>query len=432
MIKYLGIIVSLILTSFYFFSFEFTFLPGINTKMLMAGLGVIVLLFQLGKRRKPYVDSDVLNLFVMAVVVSITGLFSVTYNETLDYSYATYVISMLVWTSAAYFLIKVIEKQHGRVSIEIICNYLIIVCVLQCVISLFVEYIPLVKSFVNNYVGSISGMGSAARMDERGRLYGIGAALDIAGTRFACCLFMISYLSNMALHNGLHKRIIWYLFSFIIISIIGNMISRTTTIGLLCAIVYFGWMLLKHHNVVKQVRLLKYCICFISIFLPIIILFYYNDPIFHQNLRFAFEGFFSLVETGEWDVNSTNILKNMYRFPETFKTWIIGDGYFDNPRIDPYYIGYMWKGFYMGTDVGYLRFIYYFGFIGLAAFLFFLFQGTLFCIKRNRTHSALFIGIFIINLIVWFKVSTDLFLVFALFVAHNAVNRESVMLDIEK
>lgn len=41
---------------------------------------------------------------------------------------------------------------------------------------------------------------------------------------------------------------------------------------------------------------------------------------------------------------------------------MIGDGYFENPRTDPYYIGYQWKGFYMGTDVGYLRFLFFLAF----------------------------------------------------------------------
>ena len=89
-------------------------------------------------------------------------------------------------------------------------------------------------------------------------------------------------------------------------------------------------------------------------------------------IQFAFEGFFSLVEKGRWEVSSNEILKNMYRFPESIKTWIIGDGYIENPKNDPYFIGKLTGGYYMGTDVGYLRFIYYFGLIGLIAFIIFM------------------------------------------------------------
>ena len=79
---------------------------------------------------------------------------------------------------------------------------------------------------------------------------------------------------------------------------------------------------------------------------------------------------FSLAESGEWDVGSNEKLKGMYVFPETFKTWLIGDGFFGATTSDPYYIGKEWKSFYMDTDVGYLRFIFYFGILGLFTFLF--------------------------------------------------------------
>lgn len=51
------------------------------------------------------------------------------------------------------------------------------------------------------------------------------------------------------------------------------------------------------------------------------------------------------------------MLKNIK--PENTRTWIIGDGYCGDPNNDPYYIGPQPKGgYYMGTDVGYMRFIF--------------------------------------------------------------------------
>ena len=75
---------------------------------------------------------------------------------------------------------------------------------------------------------------------------------------------------------------------------------------------------------------------------------YNASAAFRENVRFAFEGFFSLAEKGTWDVHSNNILKNMYVFPDNIKTWIIGDGYMENPRsTDPYYVGKIYGGYYM-------------------------------------------------------------------------------------
>ena len=134
-----------------------------------------------------------------------------------------------------------------------------------------------------------------------------------------------------------------------------------------------------------------------------------------ENIRFAFEGFFNLVEKGSWDVHSNNILYNMYVFPETLKTWLIGDGYFENPTSDPTYVGYMWKGFYMGTDVGYLRFIFYFGLVGLFFFSVFMCLVYKTCVKKFKDYNILFLLLLILNFFIWFKVSTDIFLVFAPF-----------------
>lgn len=117
----------------------------------------------------------------------------------------------------------------------------------------------------------------------------------------------------------------------------------------------------------------------------------------------------------------------MYVFPETLKTWIIGDGYFLNPSdIDSYYTGKIYGGYYMGTDVGYLRFIFYFGLIGLIAFSIFIYKTYRICYQRFPYMKDLFFMILLINFIVWFKVSTDIFLVFALFLMVDKTDNEKM------
>ena len=137
---------------------------------------------------------------------------------------------------------------------------------------------------------------------------------------------------------------------------------------------------------------------------------------FYNNIRFGFEGFFSLAEKGKWETNSNNILKNMVVFPDNFKTWFTGDGYFENPTyMDPYYVGPSHGGYYKNTDIGYLRFIFYFGLMGLGMFIMYFFKVANTCAERFPKYAALFWLILAINMIVWFKVSTDIFVVFALF-----------------
>ena len=105
----------------------------------------------------------------------------------------------------------------------------------------------------------------------------------------------------------------------------------------------------------------------------------------------------------------------MYVFPDNIKTWIIGDGYLSNPAdVDPYFTGKIIKGFYMGTDVGYLRFIFYFGLIGLIVFTGLFHKASQICQNRFPNQKDMFILLLIVNYIVWFKVSTDVFSTFAI------------------
>lgn len=414
-LKHIGIILVTILTSFYFFPFEFTFLPGMNTKMIMAAVGLVFIILDLSKKRDSMVDKDFFILALYAAVVSLTGFISVVVNDTNDYAYSTYIISMLVWSSAAYVVISCIKILHGTLSIDHICNYLIAVCALQCIIAYSMEQIPALKIFVDSFLAGEGFMGKS-----ESRLYGIGASLDVAGTRFAAVSIMIASMLVKISGTSRRKYIWLYMLAFIIISIIGNMISRTTGIGIIMALCYMIFCSFsksdKMQNNMKFVW--KWMLTSIIIIIPITIILYNTNHSFNKNIRFAFEGFFSLVEEGKWEIHSNNILQNMYVFPDNTKTWIIGDGYFGNPYVDdPTYVGKKWYGFYQDTDVGYCRFIFYFGLIGLFAFMSFMGKVGFICIKHHPKYKILFILILLLNFIIWMKVSTDIFLVFALFLA---------------
>lgn len=403
-----------ILTSLYLFPFEFIFLPNVNTKMVMAAIGLIALFFQLGKKKNALLNKDIFIISILAFVVSLFGFVSITFNNTSDFAYTTYILSMWTWLGGAYALYLWIKIVHKQAPWWLICNYLVAVCFAQCVLALVIEYVPSIKILVNSYIGSMGGMGDAAAFDERGRLYGIGAAVDVAGIRFAAILVMIAYLCFNLDSNKLRRWMILYLFAFFFISVVGNMIARTTTVGIVVSIIYWGYITGKG-TLTQYSYFWKVFLTLLLIFVPFVVACYHFSPELRENIRFGFEGFFSLVEKGRWETHSNDVLKNMYRFPETLKTWIIGDGYFANPMGDIYYIGYHWKGFYMGTDVGYLRFIFYFGLLGLLAFCAFMLKTIFICFSKFKSQKELFFMLLLIQAIVWFKVSTDLFVLFALF-----------------
>lgn len=414
LIHIIKILLSGILCSFYMFPVEFKFFPGINTKMIMAGVSLFILATQLARGRSAKIDKSFFVLSVIAVLVSLICYAAVTINGTNDYTYATYIVSMWVWLGGAYTATSLLKKVHGYLSVRLVCNYFIAVCVAQCIIALAIDYSPALKDFVNNLVIGFDFVG----MDILGnaeRLYGIGAALDVAGTRFSSALIMIAVIVLNLDKDGGWEILPLYLLAFIAIAVWGNMIARTTTVGLILAIIY--WVVAPQSFAPAGKRkLLIWLGVLLLVLTPYMVYMYYVSPDFKSQISFAFEGFFSLAESGKWDVSSNNNLLSMIVFPESLKTWLIGDGYIENPRVtDPYYVGPHYRGYYMGTDVGYLRFIFYFGIFGLLLFMYFFYKTASVCANRFQRYGLMFWIILVANYIIWMKVATDLFVIFALF-----------------
>lgn len=419
MIQSLSIIFTIVITSLYFFPIDVT--TGVNTKMLIAACGLLVFMIKLAQK-KIFLEKNYIILSLTALVVSLCGVLSMWYNETADTTYATYIVSMWVWLGGAYFVVNLIKFVHGKDSVLLLCIYLIAICVLQCVLALAIDMNPAVKTFVDRiYPGG-------AYYAEHERLYGLGAALDVAGSRFSAALIMITYI-GLTYGNKLRKTwLALYVLSFLIIAVLGNMVARTTTIGVILSLLYLLFVTFRRGGADESISkkiLWKWLIVIMLLVVPVIVHYYKSNPIINDNIRFAFEGFFSLVEEGKWEVHSNDMLQNMYVFPDNVKTWIIGDGYFDNPKVtDPYYTGEMRTAYYMGTDVGYLRFIFYFGVLGLVAFMSFFCKTARLCMKRLMEFKYMFVLLLLLNFIIWFKVATDIFVVFAPFLCLAASANE--------
>lgn len=414
-----------VFTSFYFFPFEFTFIPGINTKMMMAVVGLGFLVFNMINKKRKEMSREFIILNLLACVVGIVSLISMVYNGTPDNSYMTYIVSVWVWCSAAYAVLNMIHIVHGKLTFRLICNYIIAVCVIQTTLAFSMQFIPALKAFVDSF---LAGTGFMGKNEER--LYGVGAALDPSGLRFACVLTLTMY---MAIHSPSEKKwLSWvYIAAYGIILVLGNMMSRTTIVGVAISLLLLVTELSRGDRTQKDSDepdymgasvIMKRLLAIILIITPVFVTLYNTNKTVRDNLRFGFEGFFALVEDGHWHTTSSDGLESHWVFPETLEAWIIGDGYIASTDIDENYIGVEYAGYYKGTDIGYCRFLFYFGIVGtLAMILFFIYLAG-YCAHNHPEQRLLFMLILLINLIGWLKVSSDVIMVFLPYIFFNSTD----------
>lgn len=405
--KIILIILAGVILSCFYFPFEFTFMPkGLNTKLMLAGVGVLIMGYHMIQMKSVKLSREITFASLIAIVFSLVGFYSTDYNNSSDYAYATYIGSMWVWLLASYVAVTVIAMVHNKITIRLLVSYLAAVCLAQCILALIIDFVPVVKIFVDRYFN----MGITDFLNDVNRLYGIGAALDVAGVRFSAVLIMISVmLVNDPETRNSHKSLYLYFIGFLLIGVIGNMISRTTTVGLGIGLAY----LVVSSNII-QARINKgnlriWKVILVSFLLIVAVgtyLYQTNDEVYSL-LRFGFEGFFNWAETGEWRTDSTDRLNTvMWIWPEAndITTWLIGKSLFSN-----------WHD--VGTDIGYCRFVFYCGLIGLSVFILFFAYLTYALWNKYLQYKYLFLMLFVLALINWLKVSTDIFLVFAMFLS---------------
>lgn len=406
MLHFILVILLVVVCSLYYFPVSLQVLPTVNSKMIVAAVGLALFCMERLKRKSPSIRKELFLILVVGLVFSLSSYFSVVYNSTNDMVYATYFVSMCVWLGGAYCVIYLLRLMYGEVSVHTVFLYLGLVCAGQCVIAVMIDNVPALQYFVDNTITGID----PEYFEKNPRLYGIGASFDTAGIRFSCVLLGLAYMIK---ENVSQAKRNFYIVLFLIIGAVGNMISRTTVVGVAvaCAYLLLSSMSLHKIHIMITARGLLWTVglCMAIIALSYAGLYMYDTmPGVHSAFDYGFEGFINLFETGRFSTHSSDLLVKSIGdiVPDNAKTWMIGDGYFADP-YDP-------KKFYMGTDLGYVRFFFYCGIIGFAVFLFYFICCTYVLCKRWRNLTMFFMLLLVIQLIVWIKIPTDIFCFYAL------------------
>ena len=393
-----------LMMSFYFHPTELRVLPGYNTKIMLAIFGVAILVFNIIRTKDYSLSKGLLYSFMIAGAFSFVNYISLIINESDDYSYANYPISALIWILGAYGAINFIRWTHSKITVELVVRYLAGGAAFHGILSQLIDR----NDSIRNFVTSIFYISDS--MEEMNRLYSFGVGLDPAGVRFAVILIMIAGV--LTLSKVVKKSIglmIFYFLCFAIISVLGNIISRTTTVGMGLGLFVFAISTGLYKFVIKvsRIKIMRVFGIMLAIGVPIVVYYYNVNPSFQNQIEYGFEGFFSLFESGEFQTSSTDELSTMWVWPHDTQTWLIGSGLFLSNSSDFTYF----------SDIGYCRFIFYSGLIGITVFgLYFIYNSIYFAIRYPR-YRYIFLLMIVVTFVIWSKVATDIFQLYALFYA---------------
>lgn len=388
---------------FLFFIFiyplQLTFFPAISSRVFLGLCGIVLLSISTLENRNTLPEINIKRRWVI-LCISLSFIFMVslltnTINTTSESYFLLYPFSMLMIFSASYVVTRRMNIIYHQVSFNQVSLYIVGAITLQMIITMLMFIFPALKEVLLGILTENSRLEISMESDEQVRIIGFGSQFFAAG--IVNCFGLI--LAGIQIKYSI-AHINFYKFSFILISLVGTIMSRTTLVGVLIAIVILSYKVPIHSLLIK---VLKYII-FISAFIAAVV--YLLPPAIFDNVatifRFGFEMFYNYFDKGELASESTNQLLDMYdTYPQSIKTWIVGDGYYINP-FDP-------TLYYMHTDVGYARLLFYFGIIGLSAYFcyqFFLIKAAYKCSGMN--DRLFLVSVIVLLLALNFKGMTDI------------------------
>lgn len=396
---------------FYIYSVQFTLVPfGLGTRVLLSFFGLVLFLKNIINSETPQkINKTFIFLFIYLLLISVVSFVSLVYNNTTDYQFIKYPISIFFIISSAYFLVNLVNENRGSniletTIIKLIINVVFIQVILSLIMFLFPPFGEILNSLIVSTDQELIVLGETLQF----RLVGFGSRFFGAGIVNGFALMLIVSLIRF---NDLNKNEVFrYSFMFLMIFVLGMMMSRTTLIGGLLSLIILTLpkRIYKVGSYKKTIYFLGFSLL-IPILLTIIIVSFFPEflTILELALNFGFELFINYFEGGTLETESTNVLEEMLVLPDSIKTYIIGDGYYTDPLVPSEY--------YKRTDIGYLRLIYYFGLVGLT--IYFVIQTYVIkkAYKLSSKYKMLFIFLALYLFILNVKGFTDLLFIVVLF-----------------
>lgn len=398
----------------FLYSVQFVFIPGaIGTRVLIGLVGfVLALPVMLTKLRsgKFNIGRGQFRILIGLGLIWCMSILANLFNGTSDRSIASYVISLVVILFAGYAIARSTKAVYGRATFETASRYVIIAVVVQMVIALLMFVVPAFQNVILSLSPQTDLSLSLFDETEGFRILGFGALFFAAGVINGFALILIAAMMKSERRP---LSMFFLIFSFLLITFIGSMMSRTTLLGTGLGIGVMFWntrlfrlkLSLRLQRSVKVMVMISCLIVGLVMSLPETV----REPMANA-MEFGFEMFYNYFEQGEMSTTSTDQLGSMYDvYPTNLRTWVIGDGLWITDPSDL-------TSYYAGVDVGYIRLVFYFGIIGTLCFFYYQLVMLLDIYARiGREYLIVIVTLFIYILALNLKGFADLTQLVSLF-----------------
>lgn len=353
----------------FFYPEKYKFLP-FSTLIFVQIAGVIYSIYYFYSHPLPYPFQQIVLLGVLIFCMGFIS--SNVLNHGGDLDVAKRGILMISYIFTSLWLIFLLRKSTPNFSFFSILEWITWITLIQAAISIIFFLVPSVSETYRSYIQADESAMNAMEALSSFRLIGIGDVKYATGAvQYGLVMWGVIAL-RYANFGFFGKNRLYSTLAITIFTLTGIMSGRVYFVILCVTVVY---ILSLNKNIIGGLT------DFIKIFTPtillLIVVFVYLLSQYNELISWAFELFINYGSDGYIESESTNQLKDMYLFPDNIKTWLIGDGRSISDT------GF----FYMGSDVGYIRSIFYWGLTG--SFIYYVVQYRLYRIFSKISPNTI-------------------------------------------
>lgn len=364
----------MLILEMFLYIFNFPLLAGIGSCYLLgAFLGMKALVSNCYRKNifNILCNRNIFDVAVWYVAVVSVSLIAVMVHETYDLSFTMTMINQGLQIIIGIFLYADFcsnKKENEAVK------YLIVAFVIQSIIQIVSFAFPTIYELLNVFrETSTVEIGESRYLGTRGLAIAGGGFFSLSSAYSVFFVLLAEYRTSFKKNKAITCLVLGVL-------LFGALSAgRTTLVGVSAAIGVllldkFDWLFklnhikrfsLKNKISKKTFVVWSFAICVLLTCVLVALNFdvrYSLSGEIKEKIgyftRYAFELFYNLQNGYGFTTSSTDVLSSMY-FPISFKTFIVGDGWYTSET----------GGYYMSTDAGYMRNLLFFGIIGALVLL---------------------------------------------------------------